>query len=433
MQASFEKSESLRGDIAVPGDKSISHRAAIVGALCRGSTTIRGYSPAADCSSTCEVLLELGVRITRDPGWVIVEGRGGIGFKQPGGALDAGNSGTTMRLLAGALAARPITVTLTGDASLRARPMARIIEPLNLMGASITAEDTEGHPPLEIRGGALEGIEYSPEVASAQVKSAILLAGVGASGRTVVHEKMPTRDHTERMLRHMGIGVDRHGLSVEVEPGVPRGCYLDIPGDLSSAAFIIAAGLICPGSDITVRSVGLNPTRTGFLDLVRRMGADIVVDVEDAGSWEPAGNIRVRQSPLKGIEMNGRDVAGAIDEVTLVALLATQAEGPTVIEGATELRHKESDRIGGTITGLSAMGADIRETEDGMVIEGGRALTGAVVSPNGDHRLAMMFAVAGMAAGGRTVVRDWECSEISYPGFLEALRGLGGTGMAFHG
>ncbi|MBU4174881.1 MAG: 3-phosphoshikimate 1-carboxyvinyltransferase [Actinobacteria bacterium] len=430
MRAAFEKSELLRGEVAVPGDKSISHRAAIVGAVCRGGVTARGFSPADDCSSTCEVLRELGVRVDRAPGRVLVEGRGDTGLEQPVGALDAGNSGTTMRLLAGVLAARPMTVTLTGDDSLRKRPMTRIIEPLRMMGATITGDDAEGHPPLKIQGGALDGIEYSQAVPSAQVKSAILLAGLGASGRTVVREKIPTRDHTERLLERMGIEVVRRGLSVEVEPGVPSGCDLDIPGDLSSAAFVITLALICPKSDITVRSVGLNPTRTGFLDLVRRMGADILVDVEDDGSWEPVGDIRIRHSSLEGIELTGEDVAGAIDEVTLVALLATQAKGRTVIRGAAELRHKESDRIGGTVLGLSAMGADIRETEDGMVIEGGRALTGADVSPDRDHRLAMMFAVAGMAAAGRTIVSDWECSDVSYPGFLEAVRGLGGR--AFH-
>jgi 3-phosphoshikimate 1-carboxyvinyltransferase len=426
LRAAFEKSELLRGEVVVPGDKSISHRAAIMGAICRGGVTARGFSPADDCQSTCEVLRELGVRIDSPPGRVVVEGRGDTGLKQPEGALDAGNSGTTMRLLAGVLAARPMTVTLTGDDSLRTRPMARIIEPLSMMGATITADDAEGHPPLKIQGGALEGIEYSPAVPSAQVKSAILLAGLGASGRTIVQEKMATRDHTEKMLRRMGIEVVRRGRQVEVEPGVPHGCDLDIPGDLSSAAFMIALALICPESDITVRSVGLNPTRTGFLDLVRRMGADILADVEDDGSWEPVGDIRIRHSSLVGIELTGEDVAGAIDEVTLVALLATQAKGRTVISGAAELRHKESDRIGGTVLGLSAMGADIRETADGMVIEGGSALTGADVSPEGDHRLAMMFAVAGMAAEGRTLVRDWECSRVSYPGFLDAICGLGG-------
>lgn len=425
MRAEFERSEGLTGDVVVPGDKSISHRAAIVGAMCRGTVIARGFSQAADCSSTCRVLRELGVRITISPEKVVVHGRSDYGFEQPEGVLDAGNSGTTMRLLAGALAPNPISVTLTGDASLRKRPMARIIEPLELMGASITAADDGGHPPLRIRGGPLEGIQYSPGVASAQVKSAILLAGIGAVGRTVVLEKEHTRDHTERMLRRMGIKVKSAGLSVEVEPGVPEGCDLDIPGDFSSAAFIIAAALMCPGSEITVKSVGLNPTRTGFLDTVRRMGADIVLTY-GREKWEPVGDIRVRYSQLEGVEMDARDIAGAIDEVTLVALLATQAKGRTVIRDAVELRHKESDRVAVSVTGLSAMGADIRETEDGMVINGGHGLKGAELSPRGDHRLAMLFAVAGMTARGRTVVLDWECSEISYPGFLSTVKGLGG-------
>lgn len=426
MYAVFEKSESLIGEVTVPGDKSISHRAAILGALCRGTCTVTGYSPSGDCASTVEVLRRLGVRIFGGTGELIVEGLGGRPLEQPEGVLDAGNSGTTMRLIAGIIASSPITATLTGDESLRRRPMGRIVEPLTLMGAHIVTGDRGGHPPLEIRGGRLNGIEYSPPVPSAQVKSAVLLAGLGARGRTVVHEMLPTRDHTERMLERLGIEVIRDGLSVSVEPGVPTACDLDIPGDLSSAAFLIAAALVCPGSEITVRSVGLNPTRTGFLDLVRRMGADIRVSVEDAGSWEQRGDVTARYSSMKGIELAGQDVAGSIDEIPLVALLATQAEGTTVIRGASELRHKESDRISGTIAGLAALGARVRETGVGMIIEGDCALAGTAVSGMKDHRLAMMLAVAGLAGSGRTTVADWEWSAVSYPGFMEVLGRLGG-------
>jgi len=425
VQRVFERSENLAGVVNVPPDKSISHRAAILSSLCRGISRIEGYSPAADCRSTLQCLAMLGARQSWQGDTLLVEGRGERGFDQPDGPLDCGNSATTMRLLAGVLAGESVDVTLTGDASLVRRPMGRIIEPLSLMGAGISAEGEDGRPPLRISGGELTGIAYSPSVASAQVKSAILLAGLKAQGTTTINEMVKTRDHTERMLDAMGIAVRGEGLSVSVEPGLPRPCDLDIPGDFSSAAFMIAAALVCPGSEITLNDVGLNPTRTAFLDLILRMGADVQVTDEVTGLWEPRGRITVKYSHLSAIEVSSDDVARAIDEIPLIALLATQAGGRTEIRGAGELRHKEADRLGVTIEGLSSMGALVEEKPHGMAIEGPRELDGSVVSSRGDHRLAMMFAVAGLTASGQTTVLDWEFTDISYPCFDGVLNSLG--------
>lgn len=423
---SFERSENLAGVVAVPPDKSISHRAAILTSLCKGKSRIENYSPAADCSSTLRCLRKLDARLSWEGVTLLVEGRGENGFDQPGEPLDCGNSATTMRLLAGALVGDTVEVTLTGDESLTRRPMGRIIEPLALMGARVEAEGEDYRPPLRIKGGKLKGIVYSPSVVSAQVKSAILLAGLKADGSTTVNEKVQTRDHTERMLLAMGIKVLSEGLSVTVEPGMPEPSEFDIPGDFSSAAFLITAALVCAGSEITINAVGVNPSRTAFLDMLNRMGAEIEVKQEAPDAWEPRGEITVKHGPLTAIEVDADDVAKAIDEMPLLALLATQAEGRTEIRGADELRHKESDRLRGTVEGLSTMGASIEETPRGMVIEGPCALDGTAVSSQKDHRLAMMLAVAGLAAEGRTDVQDWEWTEISYPGFHEVLRGLGG-------
>lgn len=425
MRRTFARSGPLRGEARVPGDKSISHRAAIVGALSRGGWTITGYSPSADCASTLRALRALGVRIGVEEDRLLVDGVGVGGFRRPAAAVDAGNSGTTMRLLAGAVASSPVTVTFTGDESLRRRPMERIIRPLGLMGARLTASDDEGRPPVTVSGGELVGIEYAPPVASAQVKSAILLAGLGARGETTVRELAATRDHTERMLELGGIEVCRCGLAVSVRPGTPLPARVDVPGDFSSAAFLAAAALLVPGSQVTVRRVGLNPSRTCFLGLLSRMGADVEMEVEADEGGEPWGSITARGSELRAVEITPEEVALSIDEVPLLAMLATAAEGRTVIRGAAELRKKESDRIEGTVSGLRALGASIEESEDGMAVDGPVELTGAVVSSRSDHRLAMMLAVAGVAASGRTVVDGWEWTAVSFPGFEDALASLG--------
>lgn len=427
MDARFRKAGALAGTVRAPGDKSISHRAAIIGALAQGTTTVSGFSEGADCASTLGVLAGLGVAIEREAERVTITGTGGEGFTEPASELDCGNSGTTMRLVAGAVCPFPVDVTFTGDESLLRRPMGRVVLPLTLMGARLSAADEEGHPPLRVRGGALTGINYSPPVASAQVKSAVLLAGLGAEGYTTVNELAATRDHTERMLRKSGISLLKDGLAVTLKPGVPQALDVRIPGDFSSAAFFITAALMCPGSRVTISYVGLNPTRTAFLRLVEKMGADISFTTTDDG-WEPAGDITVKHSGLRGIEVSPEDVAEAVDEVTLIALLATAAEGRTAIRGAAELRHKESDRISGAVAGLKAMGVRIDETPDGMEIAGPAQLRGARVSSFCDHRVGMMMAVAGLAADGETVVDGWEWTRISYPGFEDALGALAGEG-----
>ncbi len=425
MDAAFSRSGRLRGILSVPGDKSISHRAAIVAGLAEGRSTICGCATGTDCQSTLTVLKGLGVGVAARGRSLEINGVGAEGFARPSGPLDCGNSGTTMRLIAGAVAAFPITVTLTGDASLLGRPMTRVIEPLRLMGARVSSGSEGGRPPLEIEGGSLSGIDYSPRVASAQVKSAVLLAGLGAGGSTTVREVEATRDHTERVLELAGVPVVREGLAVTVGRGAPRGFTMEVPGDFSSAAFFIAGALMRPGSELTVQSVGLNPTRTAFLDIVKRMGADVEWTVRNPGiPGEPVGDITVRYGELKGIELSPSDVARSIDEVTLVALLATSARGRTIIRGAGELRMKESDRIRGTVEGLAAMGARVEETPDGMSIEGPACLSGARVSSKRDHRLAMLFALAGMSAGGETVVEGWEWTAVSYPEFADELARL---------
>jgi 3-phosphoshikimate 1-carboxyvinyltransferase len=430
MEAVFSRSGPLTGMVRVPGDKSISHRAAIVGALASGTTTIENFSSGSDCASTLRVLGGLGVEIDRDSEKLSIRGTGGRGFNPESIFLDCGNSGTTMRLMAGALAPFSLDVTLTGDSSLSRRPMNRVVLPLELMGARITPGDKEGHPPLRIEGGALEGIDYEPAVPSAQVKSAVLLAGLGACGKSTVHELAATRDHTERMLRMAGIEVRSGGLDVTVTPGVPAAINVSVPGDFSSSAFFIAAALMRPGSLLTIESSGLNPSRTSMLRVLRRMGASITIDCPNGDeASEPAGDITVEYGELESIEMTPAEVAESIDEVTLVALLGTAARGRTVIRGAEELRHKESDRIRGTVEGLRSMGAMIEERSDGIVIEGPVALSGARVSAQSDHRLAMMFAVAGLSADGETIVDGWEWTQISYPGFeAEIARLSGGTG-----
>ncbi len=425
MDLLIEGGGHVRGATSVPPDKSISHRAAIVAALAEGKSRIESFSSGDDCTSTLTCLEGLGVAISRVDGALVIDGRGRETFTAPQRALFAGNSGTTMRLLAGAVAPYDMEVTITGDESLSSRPMARVARPLSLMGAGIEL-GPEGRPPMTIRGGGLRGIEYSPPVASAQVKSAVLLAGLGAEGATRVTELAHTRDHTERMLDVAGIRVTREGLSVALEPGVPGPLEVSIPGDFSSAAFLIAAALLLPGSGVTVEGVGLNPTRTGFVSLLERMGAQVEFVSEDAG-WEPVGTVTAEYGQLSPISVDRRDVALAIDEVPLVALLATKAEGTTSITGAGELRAKESDRLSATVRVLSAMGARLEEGEDYLSIEGPVKLSGARVSSGGDHRIAMMAALAGLAAEGRTTVEGWEWTDVSFPGFANTLASLGAS------
>ena len=422
-----EPARRLRGRLRVPGDKSISHRYALLAALAGGTSTISGYSTGADCGSTLGCLRALGVaieEIARGDGTstVTVAGRGLGGFAAPVGGLDAGNSGTTMRLLAGILAGHPFDTVLTGDESLQRRPMRRIIEPLERMGGRVEADG--GRPPLRIRGGSLNGITYVPPVASAQVKSAVLLAGLHARGVTHVREPAPTRDHTERALEAFGVPVDGGDGAVAVAGGSPlRPLALTVPGDPSSAAFWAVAAAGVPDSDVTIEAVGLNPTRTAFLDVLGRTGADIEVHVEDRSGGEPLGNVRVRSGSLRDVVVGAAEVPALIDELPVLGALA--AHGPTVeVTGAAELRHKESDRITALAAGLRSIGVRVEERPDGFRAEREGVPAGGAADAAGDHRLAMAFAVAALAGTRPSVIDGAGAADVSYPGFFAALDSL---------
>ncbi len=420
----IEPAPSFRGRFRLPGDKSISHRAALFGALATGATHVENYSSAADCASTLECLRALGVESRRDGSRVTVEGRGPEAWSPPTRDLDAGNSGTTLRLLAGALAGRPFRSVLTGDDSLRGRPVERIAAPLRTMGATLVS--TDGRPPLTIEGGRLQGIRYEMPVASAQVKTAVLLAGLQAEGSTTVTEPAPSRDHTERMLPQFGVPVERDGLSATVIGGAQlQGTNITVPSDVSSAAFLVVAALILPDSEIQLDGVLLSPTRAAFLEVLRTMGGQVESRLEST-TPEPVGSIRARSSSLRGTAVDPAIVASLIDEVPALAVAASFAEGTFTLTEASELRVKESDRLAAMSEGLGRMGARVREMPDGLVIEGGAPLRGAAVRSLGDHRIAMALAVAALAAEGSTEIEDAECATVSFPEFYDVLeRGAG--------
>ena len=420
----IEPAPSVRGRFRLPGDKSISHRAALFGGLAQGPTRIRNYSSAADCASTLECLRALGVSLRHEGSEVTVEGRGPDSWKAPAHPLDAGNSGTTLRLLSGALAGRPFRTVLTGDASLRRRPVERVAAPLRAMGA--TALTTDGTPPLTIGGGRLHGIDIELPVASAQVKTAILLAGLQAEGTTTVREPAPSRDHTERMLPVFGVPVERDGLAATVHGGASlRGAEVTVPGDVSSAAFLVVAALILPDSEVHLEGVLLSPTRAAFVDVLRAMGGRVEMRLESTDP-EPVGSIVATSSSLRGTTVDPAHVAALIDEVPALAVAASFAEGTFTVTGAKELRVKESDRIAAMAEGLGRLGGRVRELPDGMVIEGGAALRGAPVRSHGDHRVAMALAVAALAARGPTEIEGAECATVSFPEFYDFLaRGAG--------
>lgn len=412
--------------LVVPGDKSISHRAAMLAALTDGPCLIRNYLDGEDCLGTLRVLGQLGVPITKqgERCW-LVQGVGGK-FREPQGDLDCGNSGTTMRLMSGLLAAQPFRCRLTGDASLSRRPMGRVIEPLGRMGAVLSAEGENARPPLVIHGNPqLHGIEYHLPVPSAQVKSAVLLAGLLAAGITTVIQPVATRDHTERMLAHFGVTVAADGLRIMVRGGQrPSPRDFDVPGDISSAAFWLAATAAKPGSRLVIEDLGLNPTRAGILSVLRRMGAHLHVEEKASGAGEPRGRVEVEGCTLRGTVIEGAEIANVIDEIPVLAVAAALAEGTTVIKDAGELRVKESDRLAVVENHLQAMGADVTERSDSLVIRGGRPLHGIRLDSHGDHRIAMAFAVAGLFARGETMIEDTACVETSYPGFARQLEEL---------
>ena len=413
------KARSFRGRFVVPGDKSISHRVAILGALAEGDTRIANFSSAADCASTLSCLAALGVPMKRDGSSVVIHGRGYGALQAPSSDLDAGNSGSTLRMLAGVLAGRPFRSVLTGDDSLRRRPVERVAVPLRQMGATLTS--TEGKPPLTIDGKTLRGITYELPVASAQVKTAVLLAGLQAQGRTTVTEPGASRDHTERLLPLFGVTLQRQGLTTWVDgPCTLRGTEIQVPGGADSAAFLVVAGLILPDSQVRIDGVLLNPARTAFLEVLKAMGGDVRTGI-DATEPEPIGWIEARSSKLKGTDVPQSLVPGLIDEVPALAAAACFAEGTFRVSGAAELRVKESDRIAALAEGLGRMGADITERPDGLEIRGGRTLQGAAVRAHDDHRIAMSLAIAALGAEGGTQIEGAECASVSFPEFYDFL------------
>lgn len=418
----------VRGPVRPPGDKSISHRYALFAALASGTSTIEGYSTGADCASTLNCLRALGIPVTLlgqdEAGLRLrITGRGPRGFLVPAGTLDAGNSGTTMRLLSGLLAAQPFTARVAGDESLSRRPMRRVIVPLERMGARIASND--GRPPLTIQGsGHLRAIDFQTEVPSAQVKSAVLLAGLHAEGVTRVTEAVQTRDHTERGLNAFGVDVTRDGLTVAIAGGQQaQAAALKVPGDISSAAFWMVAAASLPDSEVIVAGVGLNPTRTAILDVLRRMGADVDVESGPATDAEPIGRVIVRHGRQRAIQIMPAEVPGLIDELPVLAALATHG-GEFTVTGAGELRVKESDRITELAAGLRAMGASIDEFPDGFHVRGDRRLRGGDVDARNDHRLAMAFAIAALGASGPTTIHDAGAAAVSYPEFFSVLESL---------
>jgi 3-phosphoshikimate 1-carboxyvinyltransferase len=422
----------LAGRIEVPGDKSISHRAALFGALAEGTTEVHGYLEADDCLRTLRAVEALGAEVTRKaPGEYRIGGTGPRGFSEPADVVDCGNSGTTARLLLGVLAAQPFWTFLTGDDSLRRRPMARVVAPLTAMGATVVGRADAARLPLGIRGGRLRALHWDLPVASAQVKSAILLAGLHADGPVSVTEPAASRDHSERLLRQFGARLERRHLTTTIEPGRLEATSVRVPGDISSAAFLLVAGAIVPDSRVTVGGVGLNPTRTGALEVLEAMGARLTITpAGDAAAGEPAGDVTIGAGELRGTTIAGELIPRLIDEVPVLAVAAACARGRTEVRDAAELRVKESDRVAALARELGRLGARVSERPDGLVVEGGAPLVGARVTSGGDHRIAMALAVAGLVARGATVIEDAGCIATSFPPFAECLNQLAGEPVA---
>lgn len=412
----------LKGEITVPGDKSISHRAVMFGALSKGTTEVTNFLQGADCLSTIDCFRRLGIAIENTSEKIIVHGKGLHGLTKSDKILDVGNSGTTTRLISGILAGQNFETILNGDESIQSRPMKRIMEPLSLMGADIASLRDNNCAPLRIAGSPLHGIHYTSKVSSAQVKSCILLAGLYADGLTSVTEPSVSRNHTELMLRGFGANVVCRDKTAAITPDPELiGQKIEVPGDISSAAYFIAAGLIVPGSEILVKNVGINPTRDGIIRVCQAMGADITLLNKREHGGEPVADILVRYSSLEATTIEGEIIPTLIDELPMIAVMACFAKGTTVIKDAAELKVKESDRIAVMVDNLSRMGAHITATDDGMIIEGGFPLHGAEIDSHLDHRIAMSFAVAALASEGETTIKDADCVKISYPHFYEDL------------
>ncbi len=415
----------LQGTVVVPGDKSITHRALILGALAEGETRITGYSQGEDCLNTLKVIRQLGVQVVEDGSSLIVHGKGLYGLKEPDAILDCGNSGTGLRLLAGVLAGQNFFTVLTGDSSLRSRPMRRVVAPLRKMGAQISGRQGGEFAPLAIIGGDLQGMQYQSPVASAQVKSCVLLAGLFAKGQTVVEEPSRSRDHTERMLQYLGLPIEVADRSTKIQGKQTfQGRPLSVPGDISAAAFFMVAATLIPGSDVLIPNVGLNPERTGILEILLRMGADITVSNAHEEAGEPVGDMRVRSASLTGLTIEPNMVPKTIDEFPILCVAAAFAKGSTQITGAQELRVKETDRIKAMATELKKLNVGIEEHPDGLLIEGNANLTGGVCESYGDHRVVMSLAVAALRGQAPTTIKDVQCVETSFPGFQGKLLDL---------
>lgn len=417
----IKKIKHLKGTISIPGDKSISHRAVMFGSLANGTTKISGFLKGADCLSTIQCFRQMGINIEEKNSDLLVHGKGLHGLSAPEGTLNTGNSGTTTRLISGILAGQDFSCTLTGDASIQSRPMNRIMLPLHAMGGDITSLKGNGCTPLSIHGKPLHAIDYLSPVSSAQVKSCILLAGMYADGTTSVTEPVLSRNHTEIMLQYFGANItsSHNTASISPEP-LLEAREIFVPGDISSAAYFIAAGLLTPNSELLLKNVGINPTRNGLLQVCQNMGADItLLNVQRQG--EPTADILVRTSSLHGTTIGGEIIPSLIDEIPMIAVMAAFADGTTVIKDAQELKVKESDRISVVTENLKRMGADVTPTEDGMIINGGRSLHGTVIDSHFDHRIAMSFAIAGTICDGSLSINGGECVNISYPEFYHDL------------
>lgn len=412
----IKKMKSVRGEITVPGDKSISHRAVMLGSLADGTTHISGFLKGADCLSTIDCFRSMGIDIEIDGDNITVYGKGLHGLKKPEKMLYTGNSGTTTRLLCGILSGQPFDTDITGDASICKRPMGRVTKPLSLMGANIENE----YCPLHIHGSRLHGMEYNMTVASAQVKTALILAGLYAEGETVIHEIEKSRDHTELMLSAMGADIEVDGLTIRVgKTNSLKAQDILVPGDISSAAFFIVLGAIMPDSEIVIKNVGVNPTRTGIIDVMQAMGADMELINERTAAGEPVADIVIRSSKLRGTEIGGAIIPRLIDELPIIATAAVFAEGKTVIRDAQELKVKETNRIRAVVDEFTKCGIDIEETDDGMIITGGRVIHGADFKTYGDHRMAMSLAILAQLAEGSSTLDDSGCVDVSYPGFFK--------------
>ena len=417
--------KGFKGEVTVPGDKSISHRSIMLGSLAKGDTEVYGFLQGADCLSSIDCFRKMGVEIENKGDIVVIHGRGLHGLQAPKDTLDVGNSGTTTRLMSGILAAQNFTSRVNGDASIQKRPMKRIITPLSMMGADIISELGNGCAPLVINGKRLKGIHYDSPVASAQVKSAVLFAGLYADGETSVTEPAVSRNHTELMFEEFGVDIKCEGKTATVKPATELYAKkVVVPGDISSAAYFMVAGAITPNSQITIKNVGINPTRDGIIKVFEMMGADMKVEKTSGDIGEPTADITVSTSNLRGCVIGGDIIPTLIDEIPAIAILACFADGETIIKDAQELKVKESNRIDVMVDNLKAMGADIEATDDGMIIRGGKPLRGAIIDSKLDHRIAMSFAVAAMNADGETEILGSECVDISYPKFYEDMRNL---------